>query len=40
MKKCKNCSKKKLKKMLNDPHNADFAIDELAHLQRKEKGEM
>lgn len=33
-------AKKKLKKMLNDPHNADFAIDELAHLQRKEKGEM
>ena len=32
-------AKKMLKKMLNDPHNADFAIDELAHLQRKEKGE-
>ena len=28
-----------LKKMLNDPYNADFAIDELAQMQRLEKGE-
>ena len=34
-----NKAQRMLKKMLNDPENADFALNELAYLQKKMKGE-
>ncbi len=34
-----NKAQRMLKKMLNEPENADFALNELAYLQKKMKGE-